>query len=215
MGVRQIFREGQKFGKLTAIEYFGYKKYLCKCDCGNEKIVASGNLANGNVRSCGCLYSIHRQVYDEDIKLKLMSYIKLDENGCWVWQKAKHKQGYGNFSYKRKCLLAHRVSWMLHYGELDKDILVLHKCDNPPCVNPEHLFLGTDRDNVKDSISKGRFTRAKGEGQWFSKLTDENVLEIRKMAFEGIMQKDIAKKFGMDWRHIGAIIRKQSWKHIQ
>lgn len=77
------------------------------------------------------------------------------ENGCWEWQASKTRFGYGKFkSFNQQ--LAHRVSYILHYGTLDKDICVLHKCDNPPCVNPEHLFTGSIEDNNKDRASKGR-----------------------------------------------------------
>src|SRR6185369_2288961 len=99
---RKVFREGQKFGKLTAIKYLKTKKYLCICECGNEKIFSTCNLIHGKALSCGCKDSINRSYYNEDMKNKLMNSIKINENGCWEWQKSKHRQGYGNFCYKYK-----------------------------------------------------------------------------------------------------------------
>jgi len=194
---KRIEREGQKFGRLTLISYVRSKKYLCECECGNKKIVRSQSLLNGHTKSCGCIRSLIRPSYDDEMRIKLKDSIEITSSGCWEWKKSKHKQGYGNFPYKRKCLLAHRVAWMLFNGELNEDILVLHKCDNPPCCNPEHLFLGTDYDNVKDSIFKGRFTRTRGETHFFSKLTDCEVAEIKKLHAAGIKQKDIANKFSI------------------
>lgn len=74
---------------------------------------------------------------------------------CWIWTGKKNKAGYGHFYYK-DLKLAHRVSYLLHYGDFDKSLFVCHKCDNPSCVNPGHLFLGTAKDNFEDMINKGR-----------------------------------------------------------
>ena len=93
------------------------------------------------------------------------SYIK-DTNGCWIWQKSKIYSGYGYFSINSKMKLAHRVSWNLFCGKISDNLNVLHKCDNPPCVNPDHLFLGSYKDNMDDMRNKGREPDMKGEKQW-------------------------------------------------
>jgi hypothetical protein len=81
----------------------------------------------------------------------------MDDTGCWVWFSARTEKGYGILKRnKYPRARAHRVSYEKYVGTIPKDMRVLHKCDNPPCVNPKHLFLGTDRDNTQDMISKGR-----------------------------------------------------------
>jgi hypothetical protein len=77
-------------------------------------------------------------------------------NGCWLWQTRKDRRGYGQFFYKRGVHSAHRISYMIFKGEIGEGLFVCHKCDNPPCVNPDHLFLGTAKDNMHDMLAKGR-----------------------------------------------------------
>src|ERR1035438_7769338 len=86
---------------------------------------------------------------------------KTDE--CWVWLSTKNKQSYGVFAIKRKSVKAHRISWEIKNGKIPDRIFVLHKCDNPQCVNPDHLFLGSAKDNTQDMLSKGRNRNAYGE----------------------------------------------------
>ena len=82
---------------------------------------------------------------------------KVDKtDGCWLWTAGTNINGYGRLSVNRIAILAHRYSWALHNGEIPKGMCVMHKCDNPPCVNPDHLEMGSQQDNLKDMLSKGR-----------------------------------------------------------
>lgn len=86
-------------------------------------------------------------------------------NECWVWTGAINDNGYGYLAFKnpRRNILAHRISWEIHHGSIRGGLRILHRCDNPPCVRPEHLFKGTDLDNVRDCISKGRRPKMLGQ----------------------------------------------------
>lgn len=92
----------------------------------------------------------------DNVKIRFENKIKRTNNGCWVWTGATAGRGYGKLFVDGKDIRAHRVSWLLHRGELPDASFVLHRCDNPPCVNPDHLFLGDQYDNMRDCASKRR-----------------------------------------------------------
>ena len=104
---------------------------------------------------------------------------KTAEAGCWLWTGSTIKGGYGTIKVNGVVMLAHRVSWILAGRELPGSLWVLHDCDTPPCVNPDHLFLGTHQDNVDDKVQKGRSHRPTGEKNPSAKLTRKQVEEIR------------------------------------
>lgn len=99
-----------------------------------------------------------------------------DVTECWKWQAGKIGGGYGKFTIHHRQRQAHRVAWVLTYGPIPEGLCVLHKCDNPGCCNPYHLFLGTHADNMADALHKGRLAR---------KLTEEDVLDIRELYATG------------------------------
>lgn len=135
---------------------------------------------------------------------------------CWIWKAAISGSGYGNFSVGGKIFSAHRIAWELTYGSIPKEIFVLHSCDVQNCVRPDHLFLGTSKDNTQDMILKGRGNWSRpprGEEHCRAKLTEENVFEIREL--EGkLLQKEIAEIYGVSRRNIGDICRRKTWKHV-
>lgn len=139
--------------------------------------------------------------------------------GCWLWGGQYNDGGYGVFklvAFPFKTKLAHRCSYFLHYGPFDHDKLkVCHKCDNPACVNPEHLFIGTQQDNVIDMYTKGRSPRIgpRGESAPHAKLTEKKVAKIRSLKGKK-NQYEIAEMFGVAQSSISFIMSGKTWKHI-
>jgi hypothetical protein len=122
-------------------------------------------------------------------------------------------KGYGQFWDGRKKVLAHRWAYAFYIGEFQSDLFVCHKCDNPSCVNPEHLFLGTNLDNVRDMMNKGRHSRYSvcGEMHPMAKLKKCDVENIRVLISEGLSHREIANKFGVSKSLIGAICQGKIW----
>lgn len=113
-----------------------------------------------------------------------------DPDGCWTWTKYLDPEGYALIYVKPKMRLVHRFSYLIAYGILPDDLKVLHKCDNPSCVRPDHLFLGTQLDNIRDRDQKGR--QAKGEKHFRCRLTDDQVFEVRRLHTEGKTWREVA-----------------------
>lgn len=140
----------------------------------------------------------------------------ITETGCWIWFASHTIQGYGLFSYnkdgKHRARVAHRVSWEYFRGPIPKGMLVCHKCDVRSCVNPDHLFLGTDRDNTLDKFKKGRAVIRKGTEIWSTKLTEDDVRFIRSTAETGA---SLARKYGIQEATISQIRNRRTWKHVE
>ena len=128
-----------------------------------------------------------RPVKKLTFKSVFLGKYKKEESGCWIWQKSKDQKGYGRIQSKGKKWSAHRLSFTLSKGNILKGMSVCHSCDNPPCINPDHLWLGTMGDNMLDMMKKGR-------GR-ISKLSDEDKIKIKTMAGAGYSQEDIARQF--------------------
>jgi hypothetical protein len=134
---------------------------------------------------------------------------------CWVWT-GQISHGYGRFVKDGKRIRAHRFSWKIHSGA-DPAMHVLHKCDNKACVNPDHLFLGTDNDNIQDMVTKERQNR--GEDRPASKLTEDQVREIRRRFRKTSMWRgngrQLAREFGVSKTAIAAIISGRNWGYLK
>lgn len=144
-------------------------------------------------------------------------WAKVEKKGkdeCWEWTACKDYQEYGVFWLAPKNKRAHRFSWTLHCGKIPDGLCVCHHCDNPSCVNPAHLFVGTTVDNTQDSVQKGR--RQQGEAHANSKLTEEMVLQIR-CDYENMIKKSVYKltgKYGVSHVTIHRIVTRKTWRHI-
>jgi HNH endonuclease len=138
-------------------------------------------------------------------------------SGCWLWQASFRRDGYGQFWISGRNNAAHRVSWFLTNEEWPK-VCVLHRCDVKACVNPEHLFLGTKKDNTRDMDAKGRRNTSgapKGSKHPLAKLTEAQVKAIRAEYAAGkTTHKKLAAKYGMGKSMIGYIVTNKFWTHI-
>jgi hypothetical protein len=148
-------------------------------------------------------------------------WAKVDRRGpdeCWPWLGSKITSGYGNIRYGYRTHIATHVVLELVLGlTVPKGMRVCHSCDNPECVNPAHLWIGTDRDNVRDSWAKGRGRVAdnRGERNGQAKLTESQVREIRQMYADGKMsQRAIARLYGVGQDAISKIVRRKGWKCV-
>ncbi len=212
---------GEKFDHLTVVEYVGTNKWhqalwKCQCDCGGIVIRSNRVLKSPQKHGCDlitCPYGIlasRTKISPED-----RFWDKVDKscvNGCWVWSAycRKNRRGYGVFGFKAGLIKeAHRFSYELAFGPFDESLFVLHKCDNPPCVNPAHLFLGTRADNTADMLAKGR--QARGERQGGAKLTSEQVIDLCKRFDAGESALSLSRELGVNESRVYAITSGRSW----
>lgn len=232
---RLIDIQDQRFGRLVAIEYVGEGRWLCRCDCGKSVEVSSSHLRGGATQSCNCLRAdrvreafakrnAERAADTESIFAGLIKFA--DGDACWEWGGKRFEDGYGKFSMPgntRKTVQAHRLSYEMFVGPIPDGQLVCHRCDNPPCVRPEHLFLGTPADNTRDAMSKGRM--AVGEANPRALVTENDVLLIRhkyaiaplspngKRKRNGVI-REIATAFGVSESLVRDIVFGKCWTHL-
>lgn len=131
------------------------------------------------------------------------------------WLRGKDQDGYGTFWISGKPIRSHRMSWLIDRGELRDDLYVLHSCDNRACVNPAHLFLGTNQDNMDDMVRKERQARHIGVNNPIAKLNDDYVREMRRLFESGEMKiAAIARKFGVHAMTAKPAITGKTWSHV-
>ena len=145
---------------------------------------------------------------------RFLSKINKIEDGCWEWNAFKNNDGYGKIRVAGKTLARHRVAYELWKGEIPDGMCILHSCDNPPCCNPAHLSIGTRDENNKQrkERGRGRTNPHRGEACNSSKLTEQQVLEIR--AINNMSQSAIARMYGITQSNVFNIVSRKSWSHI-
>jgi len=220
---------GQKFGKLTVIEADGMINkgyaYKCLCDCGNIRHQVNGyELKRGRINSCGCSFPQGHfkprksdEEYFEHVKKELLSKRNIVKE-CWEWTGQIDYKGYGRRTItidgKKQKKPVHQTAYRLWKGTISKGLCVCHTCDNRKCFNPDHLWLGTQKDNLQDMSLKGRGVDHKGENHPRAKLKEKDVLIIRKMYSEGKKVNEISKLFSHQYNTIWYIVKRKNWKHI-
>jgi predicted XRE-type DNA-binding protein len=137
--------------------------------------------------------------------------IRKGDDECWGWSASTDEHGYGRIRVQWVEYAVHRLAYAIHSGADPGELDVLHRCDNPTCTNPKHLFLGTHTDNMRDAARKGRLTSAGiprnvGEKNAQAKLSDEQVRRIRELKAAGMKQKDIAPLFGVSRSYISLLV---------
>lgn len=184
--------------------------FKVQCDCGTKKSVSRANLER--TMTCGSAICLHGDLLE---RLERESMPE-PNSGCWLWLGCLLR-GYGVMSVNNKQQKAHRVSYELNKGKIPRGLFVCHRCDNPCCVNPDHLFLGTSAENTADKVAKGRQANGPrlgrtqtGSHNANAQLTETQVAAIR--AATGIFQKELAKQYGVSQSHISLIKRGGAWQ---
>lgn len=175
-------------------------------NCGCEFPVFQSEIDKGRrfcSRACACPLTVEQRI---------AKFTKRCESGCIEWTGGRHTRGYGLISVNHKMFRAHRLVWELSNGPIPEGFFVLHRCDNPPCCNIDHLFLGTGADNVRDKMEKNRHRWPRGE-QGNHKLTESEVIEILSLKGTAVL-RIIAERFGVSEAAIHNIYSGRTWAHI-
>jgi hypothetical protein len=133
------------------------------------------------------------------------------QDACWLWNGYKNKDGYGNIKIDNKTIKTHRYSYELSNGKIPEGMCVLHRCDNPGCVNPSHLFLGNHSDNMRDMVKKGRSSHFGGN----YKIKEIDILQIKRLYSTKLFtQKHLGRMFGVSNQEISNIVNNKTWCHL-
>lgn len=158
-------------------------------------------------------HSRNWRLTNDEIADKILSRIRVDENGCFNWIGSSSNGGYGLlYTASGRRERASRKSYEVFRGPIGAGMIVCHRCDNPPCVNPAHLFLGTHKDNTRDAIRKGRL--AMGSRHGHAKLTEDVVREIRAMHQCGATLTEIRQRFNISAASVSNIYNRRRWTHV-
>lgn len=215
-----IDRVGKRYGFYRVIkrdvdrrDIGGNVYWWCECDCGTINSVRGSVLAHGHSQSCGCAKV---ELHKEALRKRAASNYEYEfwrrvdkSDGCWIWTGSKNQLGYGFFREKR----AHRISYELNKGPIEPGLFVCHACDNPSCVNPDHLWLGRPKDNHADMVSKGRQRSGPaifGTNHPLSKINDRIARRIRESPESGAT---LAKRYGISPSLVYGIKAGTHWKY--
>jgi hypothetical protein len=219
---------GEKFGRLTVIEFAGLNKnkkslWKCRCDCENKNtiIYMAHSLKIGYAKSCGCLKNPGPKECNERIREKLLKN-SVRNSDCLEWQGYIPEKGvhYGMMYYPKtkKYHAVHRLSYVVFKGEIPDGFCVLHSCDNKKCIEPSHLRLGTKKENSKDMVDRKRhpyLIKNRGSAHHKAKLNEEKIKEIIELRKMGLTLVQISEKFGMHYSMIGYICQGKNWKQVK
>lgn len=202
---RAHYLKNKRLSKISACDIDG---------CSNKSYVKG--LCNAHyIRKSRKKPMLEKSWHQLSAKERLNKFIKVnEENQCWIWTGGKNKKGYGSLSYNGKTTIAHRLSYELYIGQIPNEMLICHHCDTPSCINPGHLFLGTNLDNSNDKFSKGRNKSSPGQRNGNSKLTDDQVRSIKKKLKNGVKVSDISKQYEVSETNISYIKKEKTWSHI-
>lgn len=206
-------------GKYCSIEckhLSQYQQINIKCDfCEREFNISQYRFNHSKSHFCSRVCKSKYQIgKKKSLSLDdVLSMIdKKSDEECWPWF-GSLQNGYGSFYSNGKKNYVHIFMYKTFIGEIPDKMEVCHKCDNPPCANYHHYFLGTRVDNLMDMVSKGRHQR--GENHYLSSFIEQDIINIRKLHSNGETQRSIAKKYNVTFQTIWQIVNKKTWKHIE
>lgn len=216
---------GQKFDRLKVISKYEHRRYVngeilwqCECQCTDKTVVyaCGSQLRQGRKKSCGCLKSPKDEEYFKKIAYKLETNSRMNGQ-CKEWNGYK-KEGYGKICItrngKEKSEFVHRVAWEIYKGKIPNGMNVCHTCDNPSCFRVDHLFLGTQKDNMQDKKNKKRQNIKKGEESHKSKLKESEVKEIISFKKGPFTSQQLGIKYNVAASTIRSIWQNKNWKHL-
>ena len=196
---------------------------LCLCGCGNPAPIAKYSFQRrGWIKGLPVCYIKGHNPSIDPIERFWRYANPRGESDCWEWMSTLDTKGYGRMIVKRRQVSAHRFSWELHKGSIPKGLHVCHHCDNPRCVNPTHLFLGTQQDNMDDMNRKNRGRHPLGgvhivrpSSTYRCKLSEALVGEIRERYTQGnISMRTLAHEYGVSKSAITSVVTRRTWRHI-
>lgn len=135
-------------------------------------------------------------------------------SGCWEWDGIRDRQGYGQIWFEGRTRKVPRLAYTTWIGPVPTELMVRHRCDNPPCINPDHFELGTGFDNMRDKMERGRHVSVCGEDSSLAVRTAEDIREIRRLHATGWSYRRIGKQFDADPGYIGRVVRREIWKSV-